>query len=34
MKIGQWRESILIQKNNITKDKTVNQKNVWVDYYS
>lgn len=34
MKIGQWRERILIQKNNITKDKTGNQKNVWVDYYS
>lgn len=34
MKIGQWRESILIQKNYITKDKIGNQKNVWEDYYS
>lgn len=33
MKIGQWRERILIQKNMVIKDKTRNQKNIWEDYY-
>lgn len=34
MKIGQWRERILIQKNGIEVDKAGNQKNIWTDYYS
>lgn len=34
MKIGQWRERILIQKNGIEVDKAGNQKNKWTDYYS
>ncbi len=34
MKIGQWRERILIQKNMVIKDKTGNQKNIWEDYYT
>ncbi|WP_330373705.1 head-tail adaptor protein [Robinsoniella peoriensis] len=34
MRIGQWRERILIQKNGIETDNVGNQKNIWTEYYS
>lgn len=34
MKIGQWRQRIVIQQNQMTMDKDGNQRNEWTDYYS
>nr|DAU47440.1 MAG TPA: Putative head tail adaptor [Caudoviricetes sp.] len=34
MKIGQWRQRIVIQQNRMVSDKDGNQRNEWADYYS
>lgn len=34
MKIGQWRQRIVIQKNQMTRDKNGNQRNEWADYFT
>ena len=34
MKIGQWRQRIVIQQNRMVRDKDGNQRNEWADYYS
>lgn len=34
MKIGQWRQRIVIQQNRMTIDQDGNQRNEWTDYYS
>ena len=34
MKIGQWRQRIVIQQNHMVRDKAGNQRNEWADYYS
>lgn len=34
MKIGEWRNRIMIQRNSFTKDEVGNQKNIWTNYYS
>lgn len=34
MRIGQWRQRIVIQKNRMKKDKDGNQRNEWEDYFT
>lgn len=34
MRIGQWRQRIVIQKNRMRKDKDGNQRNEWEDYFT
>ena len=34
MKIGQWRQRIIIQKNQMMRDKDGNQRNEWTDYFT
>ncbi|MEY8354918.1 phage head closure protein [Lachnospiraceae bacterium 54-53] len=34
MRIGQWRQRIIIQQNQMVKDKDGNQRNEWTDYFS
>lgn len=34
MRIGQWRQRIVIQQNRMIKDGDGNQKNEWEDYFS
>lgn len=34
MKIGQWRQRIVVQKNQMTRDKNGNQRNEWTDYFT
>lgn len=34
MRIGQWRQRIVIQQNRMRKDKDGNQRNEWGDYFT
>ena len=34
MRIGQWRQRIVIQQNRMRKDKDGNQRNEWEDYFT
>lgn len=34
MKVGQWRQRIVIQQNQMVKDKNGNQRNEWTDYFT
>lgn len=34
MRIGQWRQRIVIQQNRMKKDKDGNQRNEWEDYFT
>ena len=34
MRIGQWQQRIVIQKNRMKKDKDENQRNEWEDYFT
>ena len=34
MRIGQWRQRVVIQKNQMRKDKDGNQRNEWEDYFT
>lgn len=34
MRIGQWRQRIVIQKNRMRKDKDGNQRNEWEGYFT
>lgn len=34
MKIGQWRQRIVIQQNRMAMDQDGNQRNEWTDYFT
>lgn len=34
MRIGQWRQRIVIQQNRMKKDKDGNQRNEWENYFT